>query len=713
MRLNKISISCFLFVIAGFYWFHGHTNDKVDHLTFRAVRKLYDSSKIIDGWIDISFFPCHQSVTKSEGCKIHSGELGAKEANIRQILFENFESEHDPRLLPALWISAITNEIKQKNGTLDPSFTLPFSWSSWLSITNSRKKVHPPLSSYELNCDSFIDYFQSNATAVDKSCVNLNNDYKRYPCLAFTKAIDYAMPEEARRIVGSTFLSEFAPIPKRVLFLGIGPQESLILVPTSSNKSEMGSLIDIYMKNTDGTDSSIKQFKDVISISNEIKILTKMWNSFKLNLSSLAETDVNSDIFRIAKYNGEMNLLSKKDFLFDLKEYMAMLEGTIALSYSEDVKNDFDKSLLETVNLELRSHPDYSKYFHEALVVESGDGEHFDWRFFRSIKYSDYERRAILHRLTRAWLQFTNSIGIVSFLAHGSLLGWYWNGMSLPWDQDVDVQITTKSLLLLARNYNQTVVCDFQKGFSYGVGSYLIDVGSSFFSRSKDNGANLVDARFIDIESGFYVDITALSFTKASETILLESSDSVELNQLLDSDFLIKKDSCTESNEKLYEDCFTKRELLQRNQSLFNCRNHHFYILEELTPLIPTLFEGVRAYIPNKYESILKREYRRGTLLKSYGGYTYRPILGTWVSDNTCRHDLIGTNCSDEETILEAKCIEPLILEHKQFMRTRQRAYEDASPEIDPVRTDPWMVRRGQKIVQIFHDQLNYDSIQI
>ncbi|MCG8711191.1 LicD family protein, partial [Brenneria sp. 4F2] len=44
-----------------------------------------------------------------------------------------------------------------------------------------------------------------------------------------------------------------------------------------------------------------------------------------------------------------------------------------------------------------------------------------------------------------------------------------------------------------------------------GNGKFLVDVGTSITVRTHGNDQNNIDARFVDIDSGLYVDITGLS----------------------------------------------------------------------------------------------------------------------------------------------------------------------------------------------------------
>ncbi|KAK2592499.1 mannosyltransferase [Conoideocrella luteorostrata] len=87
-----------------------------------------------------------------------------------------------------------------------------------------------------------------------------------------------------------------------------------------------------------------------------------------------------------------------------------------------------------------------TKYFFEAGTTPSL--VHYDSRFFvREVSYSAH--RVILRNLIRSYFSFASSHHIETWLAHGSLLGWWWNGHVLPWDYDLDVQVANDTLRLL------------------------------------------------------------------------------------------------------------------------------------------------------------------------------------------------------------------------------------------------------------------------
>ena len=95
---------------------------------------------------------------------------------------------------------------------------------------------------------------------------------------------------------------------------------------------------------------------------------------------------------------------------------------------------------------------------------------------------------------------------------HGPLLSWYWNGLLFPYDNDIDIQMPIDELVNLAKNYNQTLIVENP---SEGYGKYLIEVNTYFHNRGISAEQNHIDARFHDVDSGIYIDITALSSSNA------------------------------------------------------------------------------------------------------------------------------------------------------------------------------------------------------
>jgi hypothetical protein len=73
---------------------------------------------------------------------------------------------------------------------------------------------------------------------------------------------------------------------------------------------------------------------------------------------------------------------------------------------------------------------DLHKYFHEPGNHEVGEDDrlgHYDTRFFRGM-VSEEQRSETLSLMTKAYLTRFRELGLETWIAHGTLLGWWWNG---------------------------------------------------------------------------------------------------------------------------------------------------------------------------------------------------------------------------------------------------------------------------------------------
>ncbi|KAM9915162.1 hypothetical protein OXX80_014235, partial [Metschnikowia pulcherrima] len=139
-----------------------------------------------------------------------------------------------------------------------------------------------------------------------------------------------------------------------------------------------------------------------------------------------------------------------------------------------------------------------------------------------------------------------------------------------------------------------------------GMGTYYIDVGTSITHREYENGLNNIDARFIDVQTGLYVDITGLAVSdeKAPGRYdgLRPTNPEPETNRI---------------NNKL--------------SKLYNCRNRHFASLSELSPLVKSVVQNEVGYVPQNFSPLLKNEYRiEGMSEFSFNGYYYLSAMRLW-----------------------------------------------------------------------------------
>jgi LicD family len=211
--------------------------------------------------------------------------------------------------------------------------------------------------------------------------------------------------------------------------------------------------------------------------------------------------------------------------------------------------------------------PEY-KYFQEPDgSVELG---HYDARYFQGLVTYE-EHGPTLRHLIRSYLNFFREIKVETWLAHGTLLGWWWNGRVMPWDMDLDVQVSYATLSLLAEKHNRTTheyeYIDEQTG-QHVIKHYLLDVNPKHTERNRLQGQNVIDARWIDTSNGMFVDITGLA---------------------------------------------------ERNPTgqpgIWSCKNYHQYRTRDLYPMRETEFEGVPATVPYNFERVLQDEYGLKSML--------------------------------------------------------------------------------------------------
>ena len=140
----------------------------------------------------------------------------------------------------------------------------------------------------------------------------------------------------------------------------------------------------------------------------------------------------------------------------------------------------------------------------------------------------------------------------------------------------------------MARHYNHTFH-EYILPDDVTSRKYLLDVNPWSWQRERGDGANIIDARWIDMRNGMYVDITAL--TKLDPNL---------------------------------------------HQGIWSCKAFHHYRTGELFPMRESTYEGVQAQVPYDYDRILIDEYGLNALVKTeFHGYVKEPpSIGHSESDS-------------------------------------------------------------------------------
>ena len=121
-----------------------------------------------------------------------------------------------------------------------------------------------------------------------------------------------------------------------------------------------------------------------------------------------------------------------------------------------------------------------------------------------------------------------SDLGVETWVVHGTLLGWWWNqkvchhllirgyskcscsgGQILPWDSDLDLQVREETIYYLARHYNMTEYQFSLPGRSSD-NKYLLEINPHYKTRGTEDKLNVIDARWIDTQTGLFIDISTV-----------------------------------------------------------------------------------------------------------------------------------------------------------------------------------------------------------
>ncbi|RSM16483.1 hypothetical protein CEP52_000145 [Fusarium oligoseptatum] len=177
--------------------------------------------------------------------------------------------------------------------------------------------------------------------------------------------------------------------------------------------------------------------------------------------------------------------------------------------------------------------------------------------------------------------------GAETWIAHGTLLGWWWNGQIMPWDYDLDVQVANHTLLWIGNTLNRTEhIYNYTDAATGDLISkkYLLDINPHHVEIDRGDGRNIIDGRWIDMQNGMFIDITGL------------------------------------------------REREPERPGVWSCKNKHRYNSQDLWPMRISEFEGVKARVPFNFNKILIDEYDTKSLVtENWSGHRWNHDTKVWV----------------------------------------------------------------------------------
>ncbi|CUM63231.1 uncharacterized protein PRCAT00000802001 [Priceomyces carsonii] len=543
---------------------------------------------------------------------------------------------YDPRLTLSLYLNYIRTEYKK--GNLLEDIEVPFNWADWVDLTLLNDELSRPMKRRK-DCDWFKKFtlVNQNVPASRLNCIS-NKDitpkllnslgFSRHEQLPGFISVDYSpffSFHKVRLMHAKTYTYTVLPNPKGLIFLNKkgGTFEVNIEKGDSKRSIIKSGMVREYMKNKLEGHNAVKNLKEtlfghkmVVDPVKEFRQLVKDVKPTVLEQSNdpakmyqvlhaknaSKELHLTRDMFRYTKDNIREQIL-KIEELQDKRQLTTYEEGYLdSLYLSKEANTNTEVTYFKQAVLEVRR---------DKLNTKRDHGYHYDWRFFNgALSYpragwNDQElvlrTNIILDRLLRTWFRFAEEKGLVSWIMHGPLLSWFWNGSMFPFDDDIDIQMPISELARLGKLYNQTLVIeDIEEGY----GKYLVDVGTYIHNRDISKKANHIDARFIDVDTGMYIDITGLGVSDAE----------VPLNY--------------------YKDGIISRPEGEQKVETFNDRRKHWYTFDQILPLKYTMISGIPTFVPNDIPRRLTFEYPDGISRPEYSNWHFIPKLNMWLQES-------------------------------------------------------------------------------
>lgn len=580
---------------------------------------------------------------------------------------------YDPRFTFLMYL----NEIKRRYRELDPSEgpvdsnkfdlpKLPFNWADWMDLTVLNEDLSKPLEQ-RMNCE-IIRSFTNNDPDPSYFCFN-NNNYtdEQISQMGFRRREQVPgfvihshsthddRPFNDIRILESKSyaLTQHLPKPYKVVFLNgddKGGTYEFEVDQNSNQRLASSPIVTEYIK-SNGFDLQSIDDQTLLRLD-----LPKEFEDLKAKVTPryLNEDDDTHKMYQVLRQQSDPKASRELELTPEMFNYhLSMIRNQIYF-YENKYEIPLDQlsvqeklyynGLVECSNYDDKTEP---TYFKMATIRIDDDrnrdrewGWHYDWRFFNGalnydrIGWTERElttrTNIILDRLLRNWNRFAEEKGIITWIMHGPLLSWYWDGLMFPFDVDIDIQMPAVELARLARSYNQTLVVEDP---TEGYGRFLIDVGTYIHNRGISEKSNHIDARFVDVDSGIYIDITGLSKSKANTP--------EEYN-----------DNGLANIEKGFED---------DQVEIYNDRRKHFYKLEQLSPLRYSMLGGVPVFIPLTITDRLIFEYSKGLSDYEFHDWYFVNRLNLWLRKEQLAPVFDQAEVSDENGINRDKLLNKVL----------------------------------------------------
>ncbi|KAG8533741.1 uncharacterized protein KY384_001482 [Bacidia gigantensis] len=155
----------------------------------------------------------------------------------------------------------------------------------------------------------------------------------------------------------------------------------------------------------------------------------------------------------------------------------------------------------------------------------------------------------------------------------------------MPWDSDIDVQMSASTVRFLASYYNMSI-------HTYENRDYMLEINPKYTDGSFKDRLNVIDGRWIDVWTGLFIDITAVRPKPKASTVFTSKAN---------------------------------------YQGVFASKDKHEEKVWDLFPLRDSLFEGLPVKIPYNYAKLLRDEYGNSALTKTeYLKHKFNHVTLLW-----------------------------------------------------------------------------------
>ena len=161
----------------------------------------------------------------------------------------------------------------------------------------------------------------------------------------------------------------------------------------------------------------------------------------------------------------------------------------------------------------------------------------------------------------------------------------------LPWDSDIDVQVSEGTMHFLAQYYNMTTYHYDSPDLPDGR-SYMLEINPNYTNRERDDRLNVIDARWVDMDTGLFIDITTVrrNLTHEFEGVM----------------------SCKDGHDFYVRlTCYPADVIRHRANTAFTMQE------SDLFPLRESVFEEMPVRVPFAYIEIITQEYGEKALTKT------------------------------------------------------------------------------------------------